>query len=105
MKFQKKGMVVMNTEYLIIEKEYGNHIMPHKPKPLCSCFIGDKMVDMYARFNFDEKYVIWNKAYKGHTHEKSCFDNISVYDGNDDEINKAINAIDEYFKHHQLYLH
>ena len=44
----------MNTEYLMIEKEDGNHVMPHKPKPLCSCFIGDKMVDMYARFNFDE---------------------------------------------------
>lgn len=95
----------MNLTVSIIEKECDNRIMPHKPKPLCSCFIGDKMVDMYVRFDFDVKTVGWSKAYKGHTHDKNCFDNISVYDGNDEEINKTIDAIDEYFKYHQLYLH
>lgn len=95
----------MNTEYSIIEKEYGNHVLPHKPRPLCSCFIGDMMVDMYARFNFDVKITGWSKAYKGHTHEKSCFDNISVYDEGNEEVDKMIDAIDEYFMYHQLYLH
>ena len=95
----------MNSTESIIEKECDNHIMPYKPKPLCSCFIGDKMVDMYARFNFDVKTADWSKAYKGHTHEKSYFDDVSVYDGNNEEINKTIDAIDEYFRYHQLYLH
>ena len=96
----------MNTEYLMIEKEDGNHIMPHKPRQLCSCFIGDKMVDMYARFNFDVKTVGWSKAYKGYSNYKDDFlDNMEVYDGNDEEINKTIDAIDEYFRYHQLYLH
>lgn len=95
----------MNTEYSMIEKECGNHVMPHKPKPLCSCFIGDKMVDMYARFDFDVKTVGWSKAYIGHLHDKDFLSNISVYDGNDEEVNKTIDAIDEYFMYHQLYLH
>lgn len=96
----------MNTEYLIIEKECGNHVMPHKPKPLCSCFIGDKMVDMYARFNFDVKTVGWSKAYKGHSNDKDDFlNNMEVYDGGNEEINKHLDAIDKYFKYHQLYLH
>lgn len=95
----------MNIEYSIIEKEYGNHVMPHKPKPLCSCFVGDKMVDMYARFNFDVKTVGWSKAYIGHLHDKDFLDNMKVYDGNDEEVNKAIDRINEYFRYHQLYLH
>ena len=98
----------MNTEYSIIEKKYGNHVMSHKPKPLCSCFIGDKMVDMYARFNFDEKCMSCSKVYKGHSshsNDKDFLDNINVYDGNDEEVNKTIDAIDEYFLHYQLYLH
>ena len=95
----------MNTEYLMIEKEYGNHVMPHKPKPLCSCFLGDKMVDMYARFNFDVKTVGWGKVYIGHLHDKDFLSNINVYDGSDEEVNKTIDAIDEYFRYHQLYLH
>ena len=95
----------MNTEYLMIEKEDGNHIMPHKPKPLCSCFIGDKMVDMYARFNFDVKTVDWSKVYIGHLHDKDFLCNVNVYDGNNEEVNKTIDAIDEYFRYHQLYLH
>lgn len=95
----------MNTEYSIIKKEHGDHVMPHKPKPLCSCFIGDMMVDMYARFNFDVKTVGWSKAYKGHSNDKDFLDNMEVYDGMDDEVNKTIDAIDEYFKYHQLYLH
>lgn len=91
---------------LIIEKEDGNHIMPIKPKPLCSCFVGDKMVDMYVRFNFDKKCMSWSKAYKGHSNDKDDFlDNMKVYDGNDDEVNKAIDRIKEYFNYHQLYLH
>ena len=95
----------MNTEYLIIEKECGNHVMPHKPKPLCSCFIGDKMVDMYARFNFDVKITDWSKVYIGHSHDKDFLNNINIYDESNEEVNKTINAIDEYFKYHQLYLH
>lgn len=96
----------MNSTELIIEKEDDNHIMPHKPKPLCSCFIGDMMVDMYARFDFDVKTVCWSKAYKGHSNDKDDFlDNMKVYDGNDDEVNKAIDRINEYFIYHQLYLH
>lgn len=95
----------MNTEYLMIEKEDGNHIMPHKPKPLCSCFIGDKMVDMYARFNFDVKTVDWSKVYIVHLHDKDFLSDINVYDETDEEINKTIDAIDEYFRYHQLYLH
>lgn len=95
----------MNTEYLMIEKEDGNHIMPHKSKPLCSCFIGDKMVDMYARFNFDVKTVNWSKVYIGHLHDKDFLNNINVYDESNEEVNKTINVIDEYFKYHQLYLH
>lgn len=95
----------MNTEYLIIEKEDGNHMIPHKPKPLCSCFIGDKMVDMYARFNFDVKTADWSKAYIGHLHDTDFLCNINVYDGNNEEVNKTIDAIDEYFMYHQLYLH
>ena len=96
----------MNTEYSIIEKKYGNHVMSHKPKPLCSCFIGDKMVDMYARFNFDVKTVDWSKAYKGHSNDKDDFlDNMKVYEGNNDEVNKTIDAIAEYFRYHNLYLH
>ncbi len=95
----------MNTEYLMIEKEDGNHIMPHKPKPLCSCFVGDKMIDMYARFNFDAKTVDWSRAYIGHLHDKGFLDNINVYDESNDEANKTIDAIDEYFRYHQLYLH
>ena len=96
----------MNSTELIIEKEYDNRIMPHKPIPLCSCFIGDKMVDMYARFNFDVKTVGWSKAYIGHSNNKDDFlDNMEVYDGNDDEVNKTIDAIDEYFRYHNLYLH
>lgn len=96
----------MNPIELIIEKEYGNHVMPHKSKPLCSCFIGDKMVDMYARFNFDTKTVDWSKAYKGHSNDKDDFlNNINVYDGNDEEVNKTIDAINEYFRYHNLYLH
>ena len=98
----------MNSTELIIEKECDSHIMPHKPKPLCSCFIGDKMVDMYARFNFDEKCMSWSKVYKGHSshsNDKDFLDNINVYDGNDEEVNKTIDAIDEYFLHYQLYLH
>ena len=95
----------MNNEYLIVEKEYGNHMMPHKPKPLCSCFIGDKMVDMYERFNFDVKIVGWSKAYIGHFHDKDFLSNMNVYDGDDEEVNKTIDAINEYFGYHQLYLH
>lgn len=95
----------MNTEYLMIEKEDGNHIMPHKPKPLCSCFVGDKMVDMYARFNFDVKTVDWSKVYIGHLHDKDFLCNVNVYDENDEEVNKTIDVIDEYFRYHQLYLH
>lgn len=95
----------MNSTELIIEKEYGNHVMPHKPKPLCSCFLGDKMVDMYARFNFDVKTVGWSKAYIGHSHDEDFLSNIKVYDGDDEEVNKTIDAIDKYFKYHQLYLH
>ena len=95
----------MNTEYLIIEKECGNHVMPHKPKPLCSCFIGDKMVDMYARFNFDVKITDWSKVYIGHLHDKDFLNNINIYDESNEEVNKTINTIDEYFKYHQLYLH
>lgn len=91
----------------IIEKE-GCHMMPYKPKPLCSCFIGDKMVDMYARFNFDVKTVDWGRAYKGHCHSdefKRFIQDIKVYDGDDEEVNNTIDAIDEYFRFHQLYLH
>ena len=96
----------MNSTELMIEKEYCNRIMPHKPKPLCSCFIGDKMVDMYARFNFDVKTADWSKAYKGHSNDKDDFlDNMEVYDGDNDEVNKAIDGIDEYFRYHNLYLH
>lgn len=95
----------MDPEYLMIEKEYGNHVMPHKPKPLCSCFIGDKMVDMYARFGFDVKTVGWSKAYIGHLHDKDFLSDINVYDENDEEVNKKIDAIAEYFGHHKLYLH
>ena len=95
----------MDTEYLLIDKECGNHVMPHKPKPLCSCFIGDKMVDMYARFDFDVKTVGWSKAYIGHLHDKDFLSGINVYDENDEEVNKKIDAIAEYFRHHQLYLH
>ena len=95
----------MNSTELIIEKEEGNRIMPHKPEPLCSCFIGDKMVDMYARFNFDVKTVGWSKAYIGHLHDEDFLDNVNVYDESDDEVNKTIDAIDEYFRYHQLYLH
>ena len=95
----------MNTEYLMIEKEDGNHIMPHKPKPLCSCFIGDMMVDMYARFNFDVKTVDWSKVYIGHLHDKDFLNNINVYDESNEEVNKTIDVIDEYFRYHQLYLH
>lgn len=95
----------MNTEYLMIEKEDGNHITPYKSRVLCSCFLGDKMVDMYARFNFDVKCVGYSKVYIGHTHDDSFFDNISVYDETNEEINKSIEAIDEYFRYHQLYLH
>ena len=95
---------MMNPFESIIEKEC-NHTMPHKPKPLCSCFVGDKMVDMYARFDFDVKTVGWSKAYKGKINDKDWLDNIEVYDRNDDEVNKSIDAIDEYFRYHQLYLH
>lgn len=95
----------MNTEYLMIEKEDGNRVIPHKPKPLCSCFVGDKMVDMYARFNFDVKTVNWSKVYIGHLHDKDFLCNINVYDEYDEEVNKTIDAIDEYFRYHQLYLH
>lgn len=97
----------MNTECLMIEKEDGNHIMPHKPKPLCSCFLGDKMVDMYARFNFDVKTSNYGRAFKEHTNKNldSFFNNISVYDETNEEINKSIEAIDEYFRYHQLFLH
>lgn len=80
--------------------------MPHKPKPLCSCFIGDKMVDMYARFNFDVKTADWSKAYKGHSNDEDDFlNNMEVYDGDNDEVNKTIDRIDEYFRYHNLYLH
>ena len=95
----------MNSTELIIEKKCGSHIMPHKPKPLCSCFIGDKMVDMYARFNFDVKITDWSKVYIGHLHDKDFLNNINIYDESNEEVNKTINAIDEYFKYHQLYLH
>ena len=95
----------MNSTELIIEKECDSHIMPHKPKPLCSCFIGDKMVDMYARFNFDVKITDWSKVYIGHLHDKDFLNNINIYDESNEEVNKTINAIDEYFKYHQLYLH
>lgn len=96
----------MNSTELIIEKEFDNRIMPHKPQPLCSCFVGDKMVDMYARFNFDVKTVGWSKAYKCYSNDKCDFlDNMEVYDGNDDEVNKSIDAIAEYFRYHNLYLH
>ena len=95
----------MKSTELIIEKEYGNNVMPHKPKPLCSCFVGDKMVDMYARFNFDVKIVDWSKVYIGHLHDKDFLSDINVYDGSNEEINKTIDAIDEYFRYHQLYLH
>ena len=95
----------MNSTELIIEKECDSHIMPHKPKPLCSCFIGDKMVDMYARFDFDVKTVGWSKAYIGHLHDEDFLSDINVYDENDEEVNKTIDAIAEYFRHHQLYLH
>ena len=95
----------MNLTESIIEKECDNRIMPHKPKPLCSCFIGDKMVDMYARFNFDVKIAGWSKSYKGHSNDKDFLDNMEVYDGDDDEVNKTIDRIDEYFRYHNLYLH
>ena len=95
----------MNSTELIIEKECDSHIMPHKPKPLCSCFIGDKMVDMYARFNFDVKITDWSKVYIGHLHDKDFLNNINIYDESNEEVNKTINAIDEYFRYHQLYLH
>jgi len=95
----------MNSTESIIEKECDNRIISHKAKPLCSCFVGDKMVDMYARFNFDVKTADWSKAYKGHSNEKDFLDNMEVYDGNDDEVNKTIDAIEEYFRYHQLYLH
>ena len=95
----------MNSTELIIEKECDSHIMPYKPKPLCSCFIGDKMVDMYARFNFDVKITDWSKVYIGHLHDKDFLNNINIYDESNEEVNKTINAIDEYFKYHQLYLH
>lgn len=63
------------------------------------------MVDMYARFNFDVKTADWSKAYIGHLHDKDFLDNIKVYDRDNEEINKTIGAIDEYFRYHQLYLH
>lgn len=92
----------------IIEKEDNNRIMSHKAKPLCSCFVGDKMVDMYARFNFDLKTADWSKAYVGHSHNnyfENFIENIGVYDGDDEEINKTVDAVEEYFRFHQLYLH
>lgn len=97
----------MKPTDLIIEKE-DHHIMPHKPVPLCSCFVGDKMVDMYARFNFDLKTADWSKAYVGHSHNnyfENFIENIGVYDGDDEEINKTVDAVEEYFRFHQLYLH
>lgn len=94
----------MNEEFRIICDDGSLRIMPHKPKPLCSCFVGDKMVDMYARFNFDVKTVNWSKAYRGHSNDKDL-DDMEVYEGNNDEVNKTIDAIAEYLRYHNLYLH
>lgn len=98
-------VIIVKPFESIIEKEEGCHIMPHKPKPLCSCFIGEMMVDTYPRLNFDTKYTNQSKVYIGHTHEKISFDNINLYNGNNEEINDSIEAINEFFRYHKLILH
>ena len=82
-------------------------MFPHKPKPLCSCWVGDKMVDMYSKHDFDRQKVGWGKAYVGHLHT-GIFDELPLTEINEEEqqkIDETVRAIDEYFLHHQLYLH
>lgn len=86
---------------------YNCRMFPHKPKPLCSCWVGDKMVDMYSKHDFDRQKVGWGKAYVGHLHT-GIFDELPLTEINEEEqqkIDETVRAIDEYFLHHQLYLH
>lgn len=100
-------VIIVKPFESIIEKEEECHMMPRKPKPLCSCFIGDMMVDMYPRLNFDTKYTNCSRVFIGHTHENldSFFNNISIYDGDNEEVNDSIEVINEYLRYHKLLLH
>ena len=92
---------------LMIEKEYDCHVFPHKPKPLCSCWIGDKMVDMYSKFDFERYKVDWGRAYKGHLNNDD-YDWIKMIEMIDDEDDKYNNHIKEYkdvMWSYYLYLH
>lgn len=83
-----------------------SHIFPHKPKPLCSCWIGDRMVDM-GFMDLDARKINWGRAYKGHNnHDYDEFwENIKVIDEEDEEIQKYIRLYEETMWHFYLYLH
>lgn len=62
-----------------------SHIFPHKPKPLCSCWIGDRMIDMNF-VGFDVRKINWGRVYKGHNnHDYDEFwENIKIIDEEDE---------------------
>lgn len=93
----------MKPMVLMIEKDYKNHVSPYKPKPLSSCWYGDKMVDMYARFSFEEHKVDWSKIYTGHSHfdYDEFFSQFPVVD--EDEMEEL--EISKKAHHDFLYLH
>ncbi len=82
-----------------------------KPKPLQSCWYGDKHVDIASICEyFDDTTVWWSKIYQGNEYrfendefldsiEVICNDNLSV------EIQEESIASDEFFNDNLLYLH
>ena len=102
----RTGGKKMNPSELMIEKLYNGHIFPHKPKPLCSCWIGDRMVDM-SFVDFDARKINWGRAYKGHNnHDYDEFwENIKVIDEEDEEIQEHIRLYEETMWYFYLYLH
>ena len=97
----------MKPSELMIEKIYNSHIFPHKPKPLCSCWIGDKMVDMYLKFDFERYKVNWGRAYKGHSNndDYDWIQMMEIIDDEDDEYNEHINNYKDVMWSYYLYLH
>lgn len=91
---------------LMIEKMYGCHVFPHKPKPLCSCWVGDKMVDM-SFVDFEDHKVNWGRAYKGHSNndDYDWIQMMEIIDDEDDEYNEHINKYKEIMWNYYLYLH
>lgn len=107
----------MNPDYIInttwclrmdvFELIYSDsHIFPRKPKPLCSCWIGDRMVDM-SFIDLDARKINWGRAYKGHSnHDYDEFwENIKVIDEEDEKIQEYIRIYEETMWHFYLYLH